>query len=104
LDVGALDRVGGTWRLSGDDQGVPHSIRELVVRQADVLSEEERVALDAASVVGADFDAGTVAAACELPSAEVDRIFVRLAERGQHVCTVGTTSTDGGIVGTYEFV
>src|SRR5262245_45880171 len=106
LDRGSLTREQGTWRLaSAQDAAVPQSLRELVGQQLDALGPVERATLAAASVMGVEFDTLAVAAAAELPVAMVERTCAALAERGQLVCTTGTTAwPDGSLGGTYEFL
>lgn len=107
LDRGLLGRDdGGTWRLaSGADSVVPESLRSLVVRQVEALAPRQRAVVEAASVLGLEFDALALAAATGEPVAEVEHICTGLAERGQLVCTAGTTTwPDGSLGGTYEFL
>src|SRR5262245_24861938 len=105
LDRGSLTREQGTWRLAAQDPAVPQSLRELVVQQLDALGPLERATLAAASVMGVEFDTLAVAAATEQPVVMVERTCAALAERGQLVCTIGTTAwPDGSLGETYEFL
>src|SRR4029453_6839963 len=72
-------------------------------RQRD--GRAEAATREAAGVMAVAFDALTVAAAIEQPVAVVERMCAGLAERGQLVCTTGTTAwPDGALGGTYEFL
>jgi predicted ATPase len=75
-DRGAIVAPGGRWALA---QGVPdlqrelpESVRSLIRRKLERLSETDRRLLAAASVQGHEFDAAVVAAILELDAAEVE--------------------------------
>jgi DNA-binding SARP family transcriptional activator len=76
----------GVVQLSGDAArlavGLPPTIGASLREQLHTLAEEDLHVLEAASVVGAEFDAATVAAALELEPADVQRRCLALAHRG----------------------
>jgi predicted ATPase len=86
---GTIVLASGGWHLSetveaaGTD--VPESLKEMIERQLDRLSHDDRRVLEAASVAGATFSAASVAASVEesVESAE-ERLDV-LARRGSFV-------------------
>jgi tetratricopeptide (TPR) repeat protein len=105
LDRGLLALRDGAWQLASDGDEIPQSLRDLVLGQFEGLDAADRGVLTAAAVMGVDFDAIGVAAACDQPVETVEAICARLAEHGQLVCTTGTTSwPDGSLGGTYEFL
>jgi predicted ATPase len=80
-DRGAIVAAGGRWALA---QGVPdlqrelpESVRSLIRRKLERLTEADRRLLAAASVQGNEFDAAVVAAVLDLDAAEVEE---RLAD------------------------
>jgi predicted ATPase len=77
-----IDRKDGRWTLHGDLQAVerdlPASIRSAVGRKIEMLDEEDRRLLAAASVQGIDFDTEVVASALQLPEEEVEDRLERL--------------------------
>lgn len=66
----------GTWTLAVSIEEVqahrPASVKQLIDMQLDRLSATEQRVLEAASIVGAEFSTGLVAAALELPVEQVD--------------------------------
>lgn len=58
IDEGIVVREGETWRAIGSTQGihVPQGINAVLAARLDLLSERERNALQAASVIGQRFD------------------------------------------------
>jgi predicted ATPase len=102
-------REGDRWRLARDLQDVEHelpaSIRSMVQRKIDALSEADRRLLVVASVQGAQFDTAIVARTMEADPAEVEErldvlervhAFVRLT--GEEPLPDGTPSSQ------YRFV
>ena len=75
---------------------VPDTVRALVERQLGELSEHERAALDAASVVGGELSAAAVAAALELPvdavEAELDALVRRVGTCARRASPNGRTA------------
>jgi predicted ATPase len=84
-DRGAIVAVGGRWALA---QGVPdlqrelpESVRSLIRRKLERLSEADHRLLAAASVQGHEFDAAVVAAVLEWDAAEVEERLADLDRR-----------------------
>lgn len=75
-DQGSLCQKDGTWRVSKSiqdlGQELPESVRGMVQRKIDLLSDEDRRLLVAASVQGYEFDSAVVASVLGLDSAEVE--------------------------------
>jgi DNA-binding winged helix-turn-helix (wHTH) protein/tetratricopeptide (TPR) repeat protein len=105
LERGSLTVIDGQWRLGIGHDSLPPSLRELVAREIETLDADEQRILAAASVVGSDFDAISVAAAAELPQRAVEKTCAHLAEEHQLISATGTTSwPDGSGGGTYRFL
>src|SRR5207249_5288468 len=79
IDRGVLERENGSWRVGEPAEGfaVPDSVQSLLAARLDLLSVDEKAALQAASVVGRVFWAGPVAELLE----DVGVGFGRLEER-----------------------
>ena len=108
-DRGVIVRDGERWQLTRElreiEHEVPASIRSMVQRKIDAVSEEDRRLLVVASVQGAQFDTAVVAKAMEADPADVEErldvlervhAFVRLV--GEEPLPDGTPSSQ------YRFV
>ncbi|MEM9747485.1 MAG: adenylate/guanylate cyclase domain-containing protein, partial [Actinomycetota bacterium] len=64
VDDGTLERDGDRWRLTIDADAidVPPTIISLLASRVERLPDDERRAIELASVIGTDFDRGTLAA------------------------------------------
>ena len=109
LARGALVQDGDRWRLRGtvDDVQtlVPESLRELIERQLDRLTQDDRRVLEAASVAGAAGGAAAVAAALAEPIEMVEERLGALARRGSFVRGAERQVWPDGTQGDgYEFI
>lgn len=108
-DRGVIVRDGERWQLTRElheiEREVPASIRSMVQRKIDALSEDDRRLLVVASVQGAQFDTAIVATAMDADAATVEErldvlervhAFVRLV--GEEPLPDGTPSSQ------YRFV
>src|SRR5262249_58977576 len=63
---GLIAERGGQWRLNVAlaelELGVPEGVRQMIEKQIDRLSQDQRQALEVACVAGAEFDVASVAA------------------------------------------
>jgi class 3 adenylate cyclase/tetratricopeptide (TPR) repeat protein len=69
-ESGAIARQDdGRWRLVGEigKLGLPQSVREVIGRRVERLGPDARTALNAAAVIGRDFDLALLLAAVDLP-------------------------------------
>jgi len=103
------EEVGGRWQLQvALDEvkiGVPEGLRQMIEQQIDRLSEEEQHALEAASVVGADFSAAVAAAGLLEELERVEERYERLARRGQFLQPAQVEMLpDGTTAGRYRFL
>jgi predicted ATPase len=80
---GMLQEIDGQWsttqQLSDFPRDLPESIRGMIERMLDQLSESDRRVLAMASVQGQQFDSAFVAEALVLPGADVEEQLVALA-------------------------
>jgi len=90
---------------SAEDTNVPESLRQVIGRQADALSEHERRLLQAASVAGQDFSVAELVAALEADPDETEEHLERMAGREQFVRAEGVEEwPDGTLSGRYRFI
>lgn len=77
----------GTWKLRVDlsvvEQGVPGNLRQLIERQIERLSADERIVLEAASVAGTECSSAAIAAGLGMPIEWVEKQCEELARRHQ---------------------
>ena len=79
--AGHLDERNGHWELDDTraeaEGAVPATLRQLIERQLERLSEQEQQVLEAASVAGAEFAAAAVAAGVEAEVRAVEECCAR---------------------------
>ena len=86
-------------------QGVPESLRQMLIQQLDRLSLEEQRILEAASVAGVEFSAAAVAAGIETGVVEAESRCEGLARRQQWLRSIGVDEwPDGTVAGRYVFI
>jgi DNA-binding winged helix-turn-helix (wHTH) protein/tetratricopeptide (TPR) repeat protein len=91
--------------LEGGTIGVPESLRHLIVHHTEQLSAEEQEVLAAASVVGIEFSAATVAAGLGQGNDVIEMQCAHLAQRGQFLQSAGTAEwPDGTVAASYRFI
>jgi DNA-binding winged helix-turn-helix (wHTH) protein/predicted ATPase len=106
---GLVRQNAGHWQLGTGLHrlavAMPASIVALIENECDRLTPQERQVLDAASVVGLEFSAASVAAALERDLVEVEDVCLSWARRGQFIRLVGTREWPDGTVATQcEFI
>jgi predicted ATPase len=106
---GAIAEIDEQWHLCVPveevTQGVPESLRQLIEKHIERLSEEQQRLLEAASVVGHEFSAAAVAASLETTVEQMEERCEELVRRGQFLRAVGlTTLPDGMVAGRYGFL
>jgi predicted ATPase len=102
-------RVGDQWVVQNAIEhlttAVPDSIRHLVARQRERLSQEDQQVLAAASVAGMEFSVASVAAALDVEVITVGAQCARLAERQQFLQPAGIAEwPDGTVAARYSFL
>ena len=103
--VEALAQQSGSSQAMADiEEGIPDNLRQLIEKQIDTLSEEERRLLEAASVVGRDFSVAAVVAGLQDSLDLAEERCERLARSGQILQAQGTEEwPDGTLSGRYSF-
>ncbi|MBI3799183.1 MAG: AAA family ATPase [Deltaproteobacteria bacterium] len=85
--------------------GVPTNVRQMIAVQLEELTPEERRVLEAASVVGVEFAAPTVAAALQEGTVRVAEWCEGLTRRGQFLRPTGVSEwPDGTVTASYGFL
>ncbi len=98
----AVARVAGAETRVRDT--LPSSLRRMIERRIERLPREEQAMLEAASAIGAELSAATLAAALETGIAEAEERCALLARRGRFLSYVGSEEwPDGTIAGRYTF-
>ena len=98
----------GRWTFDGEAQnvveGVPETLRAFILRRFGALASDERLILEAASVVGVEFTGAVIASALEQTTGDIDRQCELLAANGQFIEAVGLENwPDGTLTGRYRF-
>jgi DNA-binding winged helix-turn-helix (wHTH) protein/predicted ATPase len=99
----------GAWKLGVElsevDNGVPGNLRQLIEKQIERLSPEQRAVLEAATVAGMEFSAVAIAAGLDRPVEWVEQQCNELA-RFHHLLSPGwlVELPDGTLSTRYRFV
>jgi predicted ATPase len=106
---GLIARTGGRWRLQVElaelALGVPESIRQMIEKQIERLSQPYQRALEAASVAGPEFSAAAVAAALEEDLLRIEERLEELARRHSFLEPTGVGESPNGVLtARYAFV
>ena len=106
---GLITRQDGSWRpavpLEQLDCGVPDSLRQMIESQTRRLREDERRALEAASVAGQVFSTSAVAAAITVSPDDCDYLLEKVARERRVIVPVGIERLANGILSQrYAFV
>jgi tetratricopeptide (TPR) repeat protein len=92
----------GRWRLAGRlDEitvGVPEGIQQMIEKQIDQLSPEERRLLEAASVAGVEFSASVVAAVLGEETNQIETWCEALARSNQFLQAIAVSESPDGVV------
>lgn len=99
----------GPWRLTRDvseiEREIPASVRSMIERKIDQLTDEERKILIAASVQGAEFDSAVVAQALHADAGDIEETLDRLDRVHQFISCIGELEhADGTPARRYRFV
>jgi tetratricopeptide (TPR) repeat protein len=109
LNCGVLVETDGQWRVAADVAdarlGLPESLRQMIEKQLERLTPQERRVLEAASVAGREFSTSAVAAAVQEKLAPVEEWCEGLSTRGQFLRVHETeTMADGTLTSRYRFI
>jgi tetratricopeptide (TPR) repeat protein len=77
---GSLSKTNDQWSLSVDTFEIPTKVKDVILRRLDALKSDQRIILDAASVVGENFNPKLIAAAVYQDNAEVLRALNEIAK------------------------
>ncbi len=107
--AGLIARTDERWRLQAEmselQLGVPESIRQMIGKQVEHLSQEEQRLLEAASVVGAEFPSAMVALILRRDAVEIEEMCESLARRRQFLQASGLSEwPDGTVTACYGFI
>src|SRR6516225_1290725 len=108
LAQGLVDLGGDSSRvaelLEGSENLVPRNIRQITERNLERLGAEEQRTLEAASIAGAEFSAAAVAAALDLPVAEIETCCLRLSRHEQFIEACDDSEwPDGTLAASFRF-
>ena len=108
VQQGVLQEVGGRWELTQEltavEEGVPESLRQLIVHQFTRLNPADQRVVEAASVAGMTCTAAAVAAGVAAESEAVEVRCEDLAQRCQFLRAQGVEEwPDGTVTGRYGF-
>jgi predicted ATPase len=106
---GLIARNNGRWRLQVElaelALGVPDSIRQMIEKQFERLSQPDQRVLEAASVAGPEFSAAAVAAALEADPLRIEERLEELARRHSFLEPTGVGELPNGMVtARYAFI
>jgi DNA-binding winged helix-turn-helix (wHTH) protein/predicted ATPase len=94
----------GLWKLcvecSEVEHGVPSSVKELIEKQIERLTADERAVLEAASATGMEFSTVAIAAGLGRPTAWVEKHCEELAQRHQFLSPAWLAELPDGTVTT----
>jgi tetratricopeptide (TPR) repeat protein len=99
--------IDGQWQMDSEEtisQHMPRDLRDMLMRQIDQLTAEERGVLEIASAAGADFSALLVAGAMDRDILGVEQVCEQLAQTGRVVVAAGVADwPNGAVSGSYAF-
>lgn len=102
VDQGVVVEDQGAWKLrvnlSEVEQTVPCNLRELIEKQIERLTPDERTALEGASVTGMECSTVAIAAGLDMPLEWVDQQCEELARRHQFLSPAWLTQLPDGTV------
>src|SRR5215207_4235020 len=107
---GAVTEVDGRWIAQTEHvtklaESVPDTLRQLIERQVEQLSEAEQRLLEVASVAGVEFASMDVAAGLSTAVDEVEASCEQFVRAGQWLRMVGFAEwPDGTLGGRYSFL
>jgi DNA-binding winged helix-turn-helix (wHTH) protein/predicted ATPase len=106
LRQGLLMQEEGLWKLKEDSEklGVPESVQQLIAKQAERLTENERQILELASVVGNEFAVASLTAVLQSELDTLEETCEELTRKSHFLQEAGVTEwPDGTLSGRYTF-
>jgi DNA-binding winged helix-turn-helix (wHTH) protein/predicted ATPase len=109
IDQNMIVAKNGSWALQVDlseiEQGVPANLRQLIEKQIERLSHDERAVLEAASVAGMECSCVAIAAGLKMPIEWVEKHCEELARRHQFLSASWLAELpDGTITPRHRFI
>ena len=100
--------IDGQWQVESEEAisqfSMPRDLREMIMRQVDQLTAEERGLLEVAGTAGAEFSALLVAGAMDRHVLDVEQLCEELARTGRVVASAGVTEwPNNAVSGSYAF-
>ena len=100
--------IDGQWQMESEEAisqySMPRDLREMIMRQVDQLTAEERTLLEVAGTAGAEFSALLVAGAMDRNVLDVEQLCEELARTGRVVVSAGVTEwPNDALSGSYAF-
>ena len=77
---GSLSKTSGQWSLRVDDFAIPTKVKDVILRRLEALKSDQKIILDAASVIGEKFDPKLIAAVVYQDNASVLRALNEIAK------------------------
>ena len=107
-DEGVVAKVEGEWQLQGAvaaiESGIPDNVRQLIERQIERLSPDERTVLEGASVVGMECSSVAIGAGLERSTEWVEEHCEALVQRHRFLSPARLVELpDGTITPRYKF-
>ena len=107
-ECGDLAKVNGRWsllrRLSEMDLAAPESVRAMISKKIDALEEEERRALQYASVEGTEFLSSVTAKLLGVDEIDLEESLARIGKSHRLIDTIGEEELPDGTLATrYRF-
>jgi predicted ATPase len=108
IDEHVVVPVDGEWRLRGGlaeiESGVPENVKQLIEKQIERLSPEERTVLEGASVVGMECSSVAIGAGLDRPTDWVEERCEALVQRHQFLSAARLVELpDGTVTPRYKF-
>ena len=108
LSQDAIAQTDSGWNLvlplSQIELGVPDSVRQIIERQIDRLTEVEQLMMEAASLAGHEFSSAAVATALEADAVRIEELCERVVRRHQFIQCAGEREwPDGSVSSRYRF-
>ncbi len=92
-DQNVIAQQSAVWVLSSDvaevEREIPLSVRSMIDKKIDQLSDDERRILTVASVQGSEFDSAVVARASEIDAGEIEDVLDRLDRVHELILRIG---------------
>ncbi len=86
LEQGKLVQENSKWHLKAEEIEAPNKIRDIILQRLSCLNNAQRRVLDAASVIGDEFEAGLLSALVDKDSLDVLETLNAIAQSTSIIC------------------